>query len=95
VANEDAAPTLARGYASFRSLQPDRVDQYGRPLRYVVPVRDKINVKIRLIAVGAAAPYLPAPAGQVCEPAGSSSQASAGEEARPLACLSPHSLQPR
>jgi endonuclease YncB( thermonuclease family) len=35
----------------------DRVDQYGRLLRYVVRVRDRVNVNIRLVAVGAAAPY--------------------------------------
>jgi micrococcal nuclease len=35
----------------------DRVDQYGRLLRYVVRVRDRLNVNIRLVAVGAAAPY--------------------------------------
>jgi endonuclease YncB( thermonuclease family) len=34
----------------------DRVDQYGRLLRYVVR-RDRVNVKIRLVAIGAAAPY--------------------------------------
>jgi hypothetical protein len=37
---------------------------------------------------------LPAPAGPVCEPAGFSSEAGAGEEARPLACPSSYSLQP-
>jgi endonuclease YncB( thermonuclease family) len=35
----------------------DRVDDYGRLLRYVVRVRDGVNVNIRLVAVGAAAPY--------------------------------------
>jgi endonuclease YncB( thermonuclease family) len=35
----------------------DRVDQYGRLLRYVVRVRDGVNVNIRLVTVGAAAPY--------------------------------------
>jgi endonuclease YncB( thermonuclease family) len=35
----------------------DRVDSYGRLLRYVVRVRDGVNVNIRLVAVGAAAPY--------------------------------------
>jgi micrococcal nuclease len=35
----------------------DRVDQDGRLLRYVVRVRDGVNVNIRLVAVGAAAPY--------------------------------------
>jgi len=34
----------------------DRVDQYGRLLRYV-RVRDGVNVNIRLVAVGAGAPY--------------------------------------
>jgi micrococcal nuclease len=35
----------------------DRVDQYGRLLRYVIRVRDGLNVNIRLVAAGAAAPY--------------------------------------
>jgi endonuclease YncB( thermonuclease family) len=35
----------------------DRIDQYGRLLRYVIRVRDGLNVNIRLVAVGAAAPY--------------------------------------
>ena len=42
-------------------LQPDPatdlVDQYGRLLRYVIRARDGLNVNIRLVAVGAAAPY--------------------------------------
>jgi micrococcal nuclease len=37
----------------------DRVDQYGRLLRYVIRVRDgaSVNINVRLVAVGAAAPY--------------------------------------
>jgi micrococcal nuclease len=35
----------------------DRVDDYGRLLRYVVRARDGLNVNVRLVAVGAAAPY--------------------------------------
>jgi micrococcal nuclease len=35
----------------------DLVDQYGRLLRYVVRVPDGLNVNVRLVAVGAAAPY--------------------------------------
>jgi endonuclease YncB( thermonuclease family) len=40
-------------------LEPvtDRVDRYGRLLRYVVRARDGVNVNVRLVAVGAAAPY--------------------------------------
>ncbi len=42
-------------------LQPepatDRVDQYGRLLRYVIRARDGVNVNIRLATIGAAAPY--------------------------------------
>jgi endonuclease YncB( thermonuclease family) len=34
----------------------DRVDNYGRLLRYVVRVRDRLNVNIRLVTIGAAAP---------------------------------------
>lgn len=35
----------------------DSVDDYGRLLRYVIRVTDSVNVNIRLVAVGAAAPY--------------------------------------
>jgi len=35
----------------------DRVDQYGRLLRYVIRARDNLNVNVRLVAVGAATPY--------------------------------------
>jgi micrococcal nuclease len=35
----------------------DRVDSYGRLLRYVIRVRDGMNVNVRLVAVGAATPY--------------------------------------
>lgn len=35
----------------------DSVDGYGRLLRYVVRVRDGLNVNLRLVAMGAAAPY--------------------------------------
>jgi micrococcal nuclease len=35
----------------------DRVDAYGRLLRYVLRARDGVNVNLRLVAVGAAAPY--------------------------------------
>jgi endonuclease YncB( thermonuclease family) len=35
----------------------DRVDQYGRLLRYIVRASDGVNVNVQLVAVGAAAPY--------------------------------------
>jgi micrococcal nuclease len=35
----------------------DTVDRYGRLLRYVVRVRDGLNVNVQLVRVGAAAPY--------------------------------------
>jgi endonuclease YncB( thermonuclease family) len=42
----------------FSEPATDRVDQYGRFLRYVVRVNGALNVNIRLVAVRAAAPYL-------------------------------------
>jgi endonuclease YncB( thermonuclease family) len=41
-----------------REPATDSVDGYGRLLRYVTRVRDRLNVNIRLVTVGAAAPYL-------------------------------------
>jgi endonuclease YncB( thermonuclease family) len=35
----------------------DRVDQYGRLLRYVLRAKDGLNVNVHLVALGAAAPY--------------------------------------
>jgi endonuclease YncB( thermonuclease family) len=35
----------------------DSVDRYGRLLRYVVRVRDGLNVNVQLVRVGAATPY--------------------------------------
>jgi endonuclease YncB( thermonuclease family) len=35
----------------------DRVDEYGRLLRYVVRAQDGLNVNLYLVRVGAAAPY--------------------------------------
>lgn len=35
----------------------DLVDRYGRLLRYVIRARDGLDVNLRLVAVGAAAPY--------------------------------------
>jgi micrococcal nuclease len=48
------AGTLVRLY---REPKTDAVDQYGRLLRYVVRVRDGLNVNVQLVRVGAAAPY--------------------------------------
>jgi endonuclease YncB( thermonuclease family) len=41
----------------FAEPATDRVDQYGRLLRYVVRINGAVNVNIRLVAIGAAAPY--------------------------------------
>jgi micrococcal nuclease len=35
----------------------DRIDRYGRLLRYVVRARDGLNVNLDLVRIGAAAPY--------------------------------------
>lgn len=35
----------------------DRVDQYGRLLRYVIRVRRPLNVNVQLVRIGAATPY--------------------------------------
>ena len=40
-----------------RDPATDSVDRYGRLLRYVVRARDGVNVNVRLVAEGAAAPY--------------------------------------
>ena len=35
----------------------DRVDSNGRPLRYIIPARDGVNVNVRLVTEGVATPY--------------------------------------
>ena len=40
-----------------REPATDSVDGYGRLLRYVIRSRDDLNINVRLVAVGAAAPY--------------------------------------
>jgi endonuclease YncB( thermonuclease family) len=35
----------------------DLIDNYGRLLRYVVRARDRLNINLYLVKVGAAAPY--------------------------------------
>jgi micrococcal nuclease len=41
------------------SVEPatDRVDDYGRLLRYIVRAKDGLNVNVQLVRAGAAAPY--------------------------------------
>jgi micrococcal nuclease len=41
----------------FPEPATDRVDQYGRLLRYVVRVKDGLNVNVQLVRLGVAAPY--------------------------------------
>ena len=50
---------LPPGTAVRLTTEPatDRVDQYGRLLRYVIRVRDGLNVNVYLVRVGAATPY--------------------------------------
>ena len=50
---------LPPGTAVVLAAEPatDAVDRYGRLLRYVVRVRDGLDVNLYLVRVGAAAPY--------------------------------------
>ncbi len=50
---------LPPGTAVRLSVEPatDRMDDYGRLLRYVVRARDNLDVNLYLVRVGAAAPY--------------------------------------
>jgi endonuclease YncB( thermonuclease family) len=41
----------------LREPRTDSVDGYGRLLRYVIRVRDGLDVNVQLVRVGAAAPY--------------------------------------
>ena len=40
-----------------REPATDAVDRYGRLLRYVIRVKDGLNVNVQLVRLGAAAPY--------------------------------------
>ena len=50
---------LPPGTAVRLTAEPatDRIDRYGRLLRYVSRVRDGLNVNVYLVRIGAAAPY--------------------------------------
>ncbi len=52
-------PLLPEGMRVRLAIEPatDRVDDFGRLLRYVVRARDGVNVNVRLVALGAGAPY--------------------------------------
>jgi endonuclease YncB( thermonuclease family) len=41
----------------IREPATDSIDSYGRLLRYVIRSRDGLDINVRLVAVGAAAPY--------------------------------------
>jgi endonuclease YncB( thermonuclease family) len=58
-ASQTTKRLLPRGSRVRLFVEPatDRVHQYGRLLRYVVRVNGALNVNIRLVAAGAAAPY--------------------------------------
>lgn len=58
-ASELTKRLLPPGTAVRLAVEPatDRVDRYGRLLRYVVRARDNLNVNVYLVRVGAAAPY--------------------------------------
>ena len=53
---EAAAPDRSARAATVEPAT-DRVDDFGRLLRYVIRVKDGVNVNLALVAVGAAAPY--------------------------------------
>jgi micrococcal nuclease len=50
---------LPPGTAVRLTVEPatDRIDRYGRLLRYLQRVRDGLNVNVYLVRIGAAAPY--------------------------------------
>jgi micrococcal nuclease len=58
-ASAAAKGLLPNGTTVRLAVEPatDRVDDFDRLLRYVVRVRDGMNVNLRLVALGAAAPY--------------------------------------
>ena len=58
VQNDEAAPaTWDSGSIDRRAVVLDRIDRYGRLLRYVVRTRDNLNVNVYLVRIGAATPY--------------------------------------
>ena len=58
-ASATAKRLLPKGTRVLLQLEPasDPVDRYGRLLRYVIRARDGLNINVRLVAVGAAAPW--------------------------------------
>ena len=56
-APDQATAARRQPRAALAEPATDRVDQYGRLLRNVVRASDGLNVDVRLVAAGAAAPY--------------------------------------
>jgi endonuclease YncB( thermonuclease family) len=70
----------------------DRIDQYGRLLRYVVRVSNGLNVNIRLVGRCRRALLLQRSSGPLRQPTGGAGEAGAREEARPLEGVSAHGV---
>ena len=79
----------------LREPATDRVDRYGRLLRYVIRIHDGLDVNIRLVALGAAAPYFYRHRrGRLRGAARAPGQARSSAEARPLGPLSRNAVRP-
>jgi hypothetical protein len=95
VANEDVE--LARGYheRTKHSEERLRANAHGRLLRYVVRVRDSLNINVRLVRVGAAAPYLYlGRRGRYASLLERLALRAKGERAWPVGTLPAHALRP-
>ena len=79
----------------LREPATDRVDRYGRLLRYVIRIHDGLDVNIRLVAMGAAAPYFYRHRrGRFAGEARASGETSACAQARALGALSRNPVRP-
>ena len=77
----------------FAEPATDRVDQYGRLLRYVIRVNGAVNVNIRLVATAGAAPYFYTVEGAATRRGWRRWQRRDGEEARLGESVPPHPLR--
>jgi endonuclease YncB( thermonuclease family) len=79
----------------FTEPATDSVDQYGRLLRYVVRAKDRLNVNVQLVRLGAAArTSTPDGERQVRRSAGTARPSSESAEARPVGTLPAHAVRP-
>ena len=95
IACNEAAATGRDSVRLFAEPATDRIDGFGRVLAYVVRAHDGVDVNIRPVAIGAAAPYFyKGRRGKYAKPARGARETGEGEASRPVGDVSAHVVRP-